>query len=277
MVSHLFFYQLVLLALVWLFVMLHLTWPKRPVTAPATPAQPEPLKPKRHRSNEPKPFEGLTHKPHCALCERDTAHPQAPPPVPPDPMPPTNRRPREVDTSSTSVRMPVVTTGAGWGWAICAPTVIPVAAPGASSTVRRVRGTFWRPMARSSTANRPRWSSSCGSWPVWRKAWVSAPRRGSSRSTPTRCCSGWAKRPSSCAPFPRISCVTSTWSSCNSTSCTRCCATSKPARSATTRRSSVWSAHPTGCGRRWTPRASCWWWSMSAAARWRWRSASCIR
>jgi IS1 family transposase len=99
MVSHPFFSQLVLLALLWLFVILHLSWPKRPVTTPAVPALPEPLTPKRPRSNEPKPFEGLTHKPHCALCEQDTASPQAPPPVPPDPMAPTHRRPREVDTA----------------------------------------------------------------------------------------------------------------------------------------------------------------------------------
>jgi len=102
MVSHHFVYQLVLFALIWLFVVLHLIWSKRPVTAPATPTEPEPLKPKRYRSTEPKPFEGLTHKPHCALCERDTAHLQSPPPVPPDPMPSTNRRPREVDTSHGS-------------------------------------------------------------------------------------------------------------------------------------------------------------------------------
>src|SRR4029453_4862562 len=63
------------------------------------PTPPVPAQPKRKRSTEPKAFEGLTHKPHCALCERETAHPQAPPPVPPDPMPRTNRRPREVDTS----------------------------------------------------------------------------------------------------------------------------------------------------------------------------------
>ena len=99
MVPPLFFSQLVVFALIWLFMMLHLTWTPPGVSAPATPAEPEPLKPKRHRSHEPKPFEGLTHKPHCALCERDTVHPQAPPPVPPDPMPPTHRRPREVDTS----------------------------------------------------------------------------------------------------------------------------------------------------------------------------------
>ena len=99
MVSHHVFSQLVLFALIWLFIMLYLTRPKHPVTAPDAPADPESLTPKRHRSNEPKPFEGLTHKPHCALCERDTASPKPPPPVPPDPMPPTNRRPRMVDTA----------------------------------------------------------------------------------------------------------------------------------------------------------------------------------
>jgi IS1 family transposase len=99
MVSHHFFYQLVLLALIWLFIILHFMQPKRPVTAPEAPAHPEPMKPKRHRSKEPKPFEGLTQKPHCALCERDTAHPKPLPPIPPDPMTPTNRRPREIDTS----------------------------------------------------------------------------------------------------------------------------------------------------------------------------------
>jgi hypothetical protein len=99
MVSRLFYYQLALLTLVWLFLMLHVTWRKRGVTPPPTSAQPEPSPPKRTCAHEPTPFEGLTHKPHCALCERDAAHPQAPPPVPPDPMPPTNRRPREVDTS----------------------------------------------------------------------------------------------------------------------------------------------------------------------------------
>jgi IS1 family transposase len=99
MVSHLFYYQLALLAIVWLFIMLHLTWPRPGVTAPAAPAEPEPLKPKRPRSHDPKAFEGLTTKPHCALCERDTVQPKAPPPVRPDPMPPTNRRPRTVDTS----------------------------------------------------------------------------------------------------------------------------------------------------------------------------------
>jgi hypothetical protein len=97
MVSHLFYYQLALLALIWLFVMLPLSWPRRSETPPPVPATP--IKPKRKRSPEPKAFAGLTHKPHCALCERATAQPKAPAPVPPAPMPLTNRRPRKVDTS----------------------------------------------------------------------------------------------------------------------------------------------------------------------------------
>jgi hypothetical protein len=96
MVSHLFYYQLALLALVWLFVMLPVTESHRGAPIPPTAT---PIKPKSKRSNEPKPFNGLTKKPHCALCARDTAHPKAPPPVPPDPMAPTHRRPRAVDTS----------------------------------------------------------------------------------------------------------------------------------------------------------------------------------
>ena len=93
MVSHLFYYQLALLAIIWLFVMLHLTGSKPGAARPPAPAQP-----KRKRSTEPKAFEGLTHKPHCALCEQETGA-LPPPPVRPDPMPPTNRRPRTVDTS----------------------------------------------------------------------------------------------------------------------------------------------------------------------------------
>jgi len=96
MVSHLFYYQLALLALVWLFVMLHVAESRRGAPIPATAT---PITPTRKRSNEPKLFNGLTQKPPCALCARDTAHPTAPPPVLPAPMAPTHRRPREVDTS----------------------------------------------------------------------------------------------------------------------------------------------------------------------------------
>src|SRR5215831_20967118 len=96
MVSHLLYYQLALLALIWLFVMLPLNWPRRSAPPPPVPATP--IQPKRKRSPEPKAFEGLTHKPSCAWCE-DTGETNPAPPVRPDPMPSTNRRPRTVDTS----------------------------------------------------------------------------------------------------------------------------------------------------------------------------------
>jgi len=96
MVSHLFYYQLALLALVWLFVMLHVAGSRRGAQIPPTAT---PITPKRKRPSEPKPFAGLTHKPHCALCEQETGESAPPPPVRPDPMSPTNRRPRSVDTS----------------------------------------------------------------------------------------------------------------------------------------------------------------------------------
>jgi len=94
MVSHHVFYQLALLAVIWLFVMLHLTGAK-----PGRPAPPVSAKPKRKRSTEPKAFEGLTKKPHCAMCEQEIGETPPAPPRRPDPMPPTNRRPRTVDTS----------------------------------------------------------------------------------------------------------------------------------------------------------------------------------
>jgi IS1 family transposase len=99
MIPHLFYYQLVVLGLLWFCVMLHAVWPSRGAESQPRPAESEPLKPKRKRSSEPPPFAGLTHKPPCARCAHEAVHPQAPPPVPPEPMPPTHRRPRTVDTS----------------------------------------------------------------------------------------------------------------------------------------------------------------------------------
>jgi IS1 family transposase len=99
MIPHLFYYQLVVLGLLWLCVMLHAGWPSRGAGSQARPAEAAPIKPKRIRFHEPQPFAGLTHKPLCALCAQEAVHPQASPPVPPEPMPPTHRRPRTVDTS----------------------------------------------------------------------------------------------------------------------------------------------------------------------------------
>ena len=76
MVSHLFFYQLVLVALVWLCVMLHWAWPSDSAAACPTTLEPTPPRPKRHRA--PTPFAGLITKPHCDACAHATApHPHA--------------------------------------------------------------------------------------------------------------------------------------------------------------------------------------------------------
>ncbi len=98
MVSALFFYQLVLVALVWLCVMLHWAWPSDPATVCPTP--PEPPSPRPQRHHEPTPFAGLTTKPPCDAC----AHASGPRPHAPCAVPPrlvmTRGRLRQVDTST---------------------------------------------------------------------------------------------------------------------------------------------------------------------------------
>jgi IS1 family transposase len=97
MVSHLLFYQLTLIALVWLCVMLHWAWPSDALTCPPPPEPTAPV-PKRHR--EPKPFAGLTTKPPCDACAHASApHPQAPS-APPPRIVLTRGRRRQVDTST---------------------------------------------------------------------------------------------------------------------------------------------------------------------------------
>jgi IS1 family transposase len=97
MVSHLFFYQLVLVALVWLCLILQWVWPSDSVAACLTTL--EPLPPRRKRKREPKPFVGLTTKPHCDACaDTSDPHPHAPA-APPPRIVMTRGRRREIDTS----------------------------------------------------------------------------------------------------------------------------------------------------------------------------------
>jgi IS1 family transposase len=111
MVSDLFFYQLVLVALVWLCVMLHWAWPSDPTAGcPTIPEPPCPL-PKRHR--EPPPFPGLTRKPPCAACAQAHASAPQPPGCPPPRKVPARGRPRQVDTSGHFCPQPPC---AYWGW-----------------------------------------------------------------------------------------------------------------------------------------------------------------
>ena len=100
MIPHLFYAQLMVLGLLWLCILLHDVWPSRGAVSSQRPVvEPEPVTPQRQRSHEPKPFVGLTHKPHCALYEHKATHTKPPSPMRPTPMPPTHRRPRGIDTS----------------------------------------------------------------------------------------------------------------------------------------------------------------------------------
>jgi len=96
-VSHLFFYQLMFLGLLWLCVMLHYAWPNECTGGDQRPSQP--LPPPRKRSSDPQPFPGLTRTPPCAACEQAHEHGPQPPGCPPPRMAPTRGRPRQVDTS----------------------------------------------------------------------------------------------------------------------------------------------------------------------------------
>ena len=97
MIPQQFFYQLVVLGLLWLFVMLHYAWPSRCVASPHKPAKP--IMPPPKRSSALKPFPGLTRKPPCAACEQAHEHVPQPPGCPPPRIVPTRGRPRQVDTS----------------------------------------------------------------------------------------------------------------------------------------------------------------------------------
>jgi hypothetical protein len=111
MISNLIFYQLVLIALVWVFLMLYGLWPSEPAAARPTP--PKPVTPRRKRSCDPKPFIGLTRKPPCDACEEGVEPRREPPCAPPPPMVSTRGRQRQVDTSQQFCPAPDCRYG-GW-------------------------------------------------------------------------------------------------------------------------------------------------------------------
>jgi hypothetical protein len=98
MVPTLFFYQLVLMALLWLWLMLYWAWPSDSAAVCHTTLEPPPSLPKRKR--EPKPFAGLTTKPPCDACEHTTDSRPHGPSAPPPRLVPTRGRRRQVDTST---------------------------------------------------------------------------------------------------------------------------------------------------------------------------------
>src|SRR6266571_3930253 len=114
MVSHLFFYQLVLLGLLWLCCMLHAAWPSS--HAAGVPRPPERIPPSRKRPRVSKPFPGLTRKPHCEACAQAAVpRPQAPC-APPPRLVSSRGRPRTVATSSHFCPYPHCTYDGWVGW-----------------------------------------------------------------------------------------------------------------------------------------------------------------
>ena len=185
MVSDGFFYELVLLGLLWLYVMLAWAWPSRcvpglqpptpsrhPVSAPATPSRflASPTSPtvrpvsRRPRTQRPRHLPPHRHRSPPAGAARARSTPPA---------------------SSAPIRtVPIM---AGWAAAISRPTAIPAAAPGANGTAPPARAISWRPTARRCMASASPPTCWCGPWARWRKGWASAPWPGCSRSIPTPC------------------------------------------------------------------------------------------
>ena len=96
MAPNLLFYHLLLVALVFICLVIHVGWPDNPS---ATSKAPQPDKPRRTRSKAPTPFTGFIHKPLCEACEQAAeSRPKAPGAPPPLLIFSRGRR-RTVDTS----------------------------------------------------------------------------------------------------------------------------------------------------------------------------------
>jgi len=92
------FYQLLFAGLVFICLLSHLWWPDDPRHPSTTSRTPD--KPRRKRSNDPKPFTGLIHKPLCAACEQGAEVASKAPGSPPPIIRFTQGRRRSVDTRS---------------------------------------------------------------------------------------------------------------------------------------------------------------------------------
>jgi IS1 family transposase len=114
MVSRLFFYQLALIALLWLCLLLQWAWPSERAVIRLTPPALTPSR--RQRRRDRKSFEGLTTKPHCDACEHTSAsHPHAPCTTPPRIMMTRGRR-RQVDTATHFCPNPDCAYRGWMGW-----------------------------------------------------------------------------------------------------------------------------------------------------------------
>ena len=159
MVSPLSFYQLVLIALVWLCVMLHWAWPSDPATAGPTTLEPTPPRPKRRR--EPKPFAGLTTKPPCDACEQDRVPRPHTPSAPPPRIVMTRGRRRQVDTSTHFCPNPDCAYRGWVGWGNLRANGHPTGGLWRPLLCIACAAPFWRPSARFFMVSTLPSSSSC--------------------------------------------------------------------------------------------------------------------
>jgi hypothetical protein len=111
MVDNLLSPDLLLIVLLWLGGILYKRWARNRSATGPTPRKP--ATPPRKHCQDPQPYPGLTHKPHCALCEQAPAPGSAAPRVPPAPLPASLGRPRQVDTSKHFCPQPCC---AYYGW-----------------------------------------------------------------------------------------------------------------------------------------------------------------
>src|SRR5918999_1021953 len=91
-------HTLLLLGILWLSVLLRWVWPWRHATTSQGDRQP--TKRATKRSQEPKPFPGLTHKPHCTACEQSEQLVAPAPPAPPLLNTSSQGQPRQMETSA---------------------------------------------------------------------------------------------------------------------------------------------------------------------------------
>jgi len=92
MVCNPLLHELLLLALLWQLVILYEAWKQGHAPKPWPAPQPKRL------PDTPKPFTGLTHKPHCQECEQSRAPSHLPPFFPPPLIASKRGRPRTIAT-----------------------------------------------------------------------------------------------------------------------------------------------------------------------------------
>src|SRR5262245_6157150 len=184
MVSNLFFYQLVLIALLGVCLLLHYAWPSdRAAIRPTPPGLPPPRR-KRHRALTS--FEGLPTKPHCDACEHTSApHPHTPS-APPPRIVMTRGRRRQVDTSHHFCPNPACTYRAWVVWGNLRANGHPNGGPWRQLLCVACHRYFLKTLGTIFHGTRasvePSYASAC----AWPKAWASGARRGCSRSTRNR-------------------------------------------------------------------------------------------